>query len=151
MQEAVYYIYTNILITFGIRNDCYSSRENTLLASTWRMQNIWSISDWKKHDHIDHVLIDKRRHSTIGDARTVGGADCDNDHYIFWLQTYREREGDCQLNGQGRRWIRRYLISEDKWWGRWSASQICLQLWKTWMMMMMMMMDIDRTWKIMIK
>jgi hypothetical protein len=36
-----------------------------------------------RHSQIDHVLIDRRRHSSILDVRSFRVADCDTDHY--WL------------------------------------------------------------------
>jgi hypothetical protein len=36
-----------------------------------------------KHNQIDHVFIDKRRHSNILDIRSFRGADCDTDHYLL--------------------------------------------------------------------
>jgi hypothetical protein len=40
------------------------------------------ISRWKDNK-IDHILIDKRRHSIVPDIRSFSGADCDADHYLL--------------------------------------------------------------------
>src|SRR5215468_5550069 len=42
----------------------------------------WTSPDGKTHNHINHVLIDRRRHSSIVDVRSFRGADCDTDHYL---------------------------------------------------------------------
>jgi hypothetical protein len=42
------------------------------------------------HNQTDHVLIDKRRHSSILDVRFFRGADCDTDHYLVAAKV-RER------------------------------------------------------------
>jgi hypothetical protein len=39
---------------------------------------------------MDHVLINKRRHSDILDVRSFRGADCDTDHYLV-VAKLRER------------------------------------------------------------
>jgi len=33
-------------------------------------------------DQIDHIMIDRRRHTRILDIRSFRGADCDTDHYL---------------------------------------------------------------------
>jgi hypothetical protein len=34
------------------------------------------------HNQIDHVLVDRRRHSSIFDVRSFRRADCDTEHYL---------------------------------------------------------------------
>jgi hypothetical protein len=46
--------------------------------------------DGKTHNHIDHILIDRRRHSSILDVRSFRATDCDTDHYLV-LAKVRER------------------------------------------------------------
>ena len=36
----------------------------------------------KTHSQIDHILIDRRRHSSILDVRSFGAANCDSDLYL---------------------------------------------------------------------
>ncbi|KAJ4441493.1 hypothetical protein ANN_11349 [Periplaneta americana] len=46
--------------------------------------------DGLTHNQIDHILIDKRRHTSIVDIRTFRGADCNSDHYLV-IGELRER------------------------------------------------------------
>jgi len=39
---------------------------------------------------IDHILIERRRHSSIIDVRIFRGGDCDTDHYLV-VAKFRER------------------------------------------------------------
>jgi hypothetical protein len=36
----------------------------------------------KPHSQVDHILIDRRRHSSVLDVRSFRAADCDTDHYL---------------------------------------------------------------------
>jgi hypothetical protein len=42
------------------------------------------------HNQIDHILMDRRRHSSILDVRSFRGADCDSNHYLV-VAKVRER------------------------------------------------------------
>jgi hypothetical protein len=42
----------------------------------------WASPDGKTHNQIDHVLIDRRRHSSVLDVRFFRGSDCPTDHYL---------------------------------------------------------------------
>ncbi|PNF19924.1 hypothetical protein B7P43_G11503, partial [Cryptotermes secundus] len=50
----------------------------------------WTSPDGKVHNQIDHILIDRRRHSNILDVRSFRAADCDTDHYLV-VAKVRER------------------------------------------------------------
>jgi hypothetical protein len=50
----------------------------------------WTSLEGNTHNQTDHVLIDKRRHSSILDVRSFRGAVCDTDHYLVAVRV-RER------------------------------------------------------------
>ena len=50
----------------------------------------WTSPDGKTHNQIDHILIDRRWHSSVLDGRSFRGADCDTDHYLVVVEV-RER------------------------------------------------------------
>jgi hypothetical protein len=41
----------------------------------------WTSPDGKSHNHIDHILVDRQRHSKVLDVLSFRAADCDSDHY----------------------------------------------------------------------
>jgi len=50
----------------------------------------WTSPDGKTHNQIDHMLIDRRWHSSILDLRSFRRADCDTDHCLV-VAIVRER------------------------------------------------------------
>jgi hypothetical protein len=42
----------------------------------------WTSPDGKTHKQIDHILIDRRRQSSILEYRSFRGADCDSEDYL---------------------------------------------------------------------
>jgi len=50
----------------------------------------WSSPEGKTLIHINHILIDRRRHSSIHDVRSITRTGCDTDHYLV-VAKVRER------------------------------------------------------------
>jgi hypothetical protein len=75
----------------GVRTVNFSTSQNLVVKSTMFPhrnihKNTWTVPDGKTGNHIDHIFIDRRWHSSILDVRSFSGADCDTDcdtdHYL---------------------------------------------------------------------
>jgi len=69
----------------GVRLVNFATSKNLVVNSTMLPHRnihkyIWTSPDGNTHNQIDHVLIDRRRQSSILDVRSFRGADCDSDH-----------------------------------------------------------------------
>jgi hypothetical protein len=71
----------------GVRLVNFATSKNLRVKSTmFPHHNIhkytWTSPDGKMHNQIEHILVDRRRHSNILDVRSYRAADCDTDHYL---------------------------------------------------------------------
>ncbi|PNF38661.1 hypothetical protein B7P43_G01213 [Cryptotermes secundus] len=79
----------------GVRVVNFATSKNLTVKSTmFPHRNIqkftWTSPDAKIHNQIDHILIERRRHSSILDVRSFRAADCDTDHYLV-VEKVREK------------------------------------------------------------
>jgi hypothetical protein len=79
----------------GVRVVNFATSKNLVVKSTMFpdcsiCKYTWTSPDGQTHNQIDHVLIDRRRHSSILDVQSFRGADCDTDHYLV-VAKIRER------------------------------------------------------------
>jgi hypothetical protein len=79
----------------GVRVVDFATSKNVIVKSTmFPHHNIhkftWTSPDEKTHKQIDHILIDRRRHPSILDVRSLKAADCDTDYYLV-VAKLRER------------------------------------------------------------
>jgi hypothetical protein len=89
----------------GVRVVNFATSKNLVVKSTMIPHRsiykyTWSSPDGKTHNQIDHILIDRRRCSSIL-VRFFRGADCDSDHYLVLAKVKKmdvERFNLKQLN-----------------------------------------------------
>jgi len=67
----------------GVRIVNFSPTKNSVVKNTL-FPNIhkyfWTSADGMNHKWIDHILTDRRWHSSVLDVQSFRGADCDTDH-----------------------------------------------------------------------
>jgi endonuclease/exonuclease/phosphatase family metal-dependent hydrolase len=88
-------VHTKLLIIYGVRVVNFATSKNLVVKSTMFPHcSIYKYSrtspDGKTHNQIDHILIDRKQHSSVLDVRSFRGADCDSDHYLV-VAKVRER------------------------------------------------------------
>jgi hypothetical protein len=71
----------------GVRVVIFATSKNLVVKRTvFQHHNIhkytWTSPEENTHNQIDHILIDRGRHSSILDVSSFKGADCDTDHYL---------------------------------------------------------------------
>jgi endonuclease/exonuclease/phosphatase family metal-dependent hydrolase len=79
----------------GVRLVNFATSKNFTVKSTMfphrnNHKYTWTSPDGKTHIQIDHILVDRQRHSNLLDVRTFRAADCDSDHCLV-VAKIRER------------------------------------------------------------
>jgi hypothetical protein len=71
-----------------------TSKNLTVKSTMFPHRNIrkvtWTSPDGRTHNQIDHILVERRRHSSKLDVQSFRAADCDTDHYLV-VTKIRER------------------------------------------------------------
>jgi hypothetical protein len=88
----------------GVRVVNFATFKNLIVKSTMFPHRnihkfIWTSPDGKTHNKNDHILIDRRRHSSILNVRSFRAADCDTDHYLV-VAKVRERLAESKQTTQ---------------------------------------------------
>jgi hypothetical protein len=79
----------------GVRVVNFATSKNLIVKSTMFPHRnfrkfVRTSPDGMTHNQIDHILIDRRRHSSVLDVRSFRAADCDTNHYLV-VAKVRER------------------------------------------------------------
>jgi hypothetical protein len=64
----------------GVRVVNFAISKNLIVKSIHKFT--WTSLDGKTHNRTGHILIDRRRHSSMIDVRSFRAADCDTNHYL---------------------------------------------------------------------
>jgi hypothetical protein len=88
----------------GVRIVNFATSENVVVKSTMLQHHNYrtftsTSPDGKTHNQTDHILIDRRWHSSTLDVRSFRGDDCDNDQYPM-VAKVRERLAVSKQEGQ---------------------------------------------------
>ncbi|PNF27268.1 hypothetical protein B7P43_G05314 [Cryptotermes secundus] len=121
----------------GVRAVNFATSKN-LTVTVFPHRNIhkftWTSPDGKIHNQIDHILIDRRRHSSILDVLSFRAADCDTDHYLVVAKVRKRLAVSKQTTHrvQMERFSLKHLNEVNLKSSIVLKSQIGSQLWKTW-------------------
>jgi endonuclease/exonuclease/phosphatase family metal-dependent hydrolase len=74
----------------GVRLVHSATSKSTMFPHHTIHKYTWMSTDGKTHNQINHILVDRRRHSNVLDVRSFRTADCDSDHYLV-VEKIRER------------------------------------------------------------
>jgi hypothetical protein len=79
-------VYTKIVRIMGVRLVNFATSKNlTVKNMMFPHSNIhkytWTSPDGKTHNQIDHIVVERRRHSNVLDILSFRAADCDSEHW----------------------------------------------------------------------
>jgi hypothetical protein len=70
------------------------SKNLTVKSTVFPHRNIhkftWRCTEGKTYSQINHILADRRGHSSVLDVRSFRAADCDTDHYLVVAKLRRD-------------------------------------------------------------
>jgi hypothetical protein len=100
----------------GVRVVNIATSKNLIIKSTmFSYCNIhkftWTTPDGKTCNHIDHILVDRRRQSSILDVQSFRVADCDTDHCLV-VAKVRERLAVMHKNCIERFSLNMYMLKK---------------------------------------
>jgi hypothetical protein len=98
-------IYTKHCNDNGNRIVNFNMSKNLRVKSTlFPHRNIhkytWTSPDGKTHNQIDHILLDRRRHSNVLDVQSFRTADCDTDHCLVVAKIRERLEVNKQISSR---------------------------------------------------
>ena len=98
----------------GVRIVTFGTSKNLVVTSTmFPHRNIekctWTSPDGQTHNLIDHILIDRRWHSSIIDVRSFRRADCDTNLAVAKFRERLEVRKQAAQKSDGRRFNLRKL------------------------------------------
>jgi hypothetical protein len=107
----------------GVRLVNFATSNNLSVKSTMfpHCKYTWT-SPGKTNNQIDHILVDRRRHSNILDIRSYRTADCDTDHYLVVAKIMERLVVTKQRSHRfhTERWVGDWIgLAQDR--DRWSA------------------------------
>jgi hypothetical protein len=95
--------------------NCATPKNSVVKSTMFPHRNIhkytWTWPEGNTHNQIDHISVDRRRHSRVLDVRSSRGAECDTDRYLVVAKA-RERLAVSKRAAQ--RQIRRDLTSRSQ-------------------------------------
>jgi hypothetical protein len=84
-----------------------TSRNITVKSTMFPHRNIhkytWTSQAGKPHNQIDHILVERRRHSNALDVRSFRAADCDSDHYLGVVKVRKRLAVNKQIPQRSRK------------------------------------------------
>lgn len=97
----------------------FAVQTNMIISSTrhehqWQHKATWVSPDQKNYTQIDHILINKRKQSSISDVRTYRGACADTDHYMVTATVKQKIRKAAKTTNKIPTWNKRKLTNEEK-------------------------------------
>jgi hypothetical protein len=89
-------VYTKLIMVMDLRVVKSATSKNLTVKTTMFLHHnihkfIWTPPDGKTHNQTDHILKDRRQHSSVLDVRLFRAAGCNTDHYLVVAKVSEKR------------------------------------------------------------